>query len=111
MGDAEALESASRRAAAVAASWAERPDPGEPYHWSSPGGSVALSRVEAVVEGELIYVRVWVGDDLEGPAHFKIINPPLIYVTPDGSWVEDPLMALAATIVSQSRATARKGKR
>jgi hypothetical protein len=114
MGDAEALESASRRAAALAASWAERPDPDAPYHWSGPAGSVALRRVQAAVEGELVYVLVWVGadeDDLQGPAHFKIVNPPLIYVDPAGNWVEDPLMALAATITGMNRRTARKVKR
>ncbi len=114
MDDAQALESASRRAARVAASWTDRSDPGAPYHWSGPAGSVALRRVEAAVEGELVYVRVWVGaeeDDLLGPAHFKIVNPPMIYVDPAGNWVEDPLVALAATIANTSRRTARKVKR
>ena len=113
MSDAEALESASRRAARVAASWADRPDPAEPYHWSGPAGSVALRAVQTAVEGELVYVRVWVGtgsDDL-GEPHFVIINPPLIYVDPAGNWLEDPLVALAATITSANRRTARKVKR
>lgn len=115
MSDAEALESASRRAAALARAWAERPSPDEPYHWAGPAGNVTLRAVQAAHEGELVYVRVWVGDDLEdptlAPAHFKIVNPPLILVQPDGSWLEDPLAALCHTIASTSRATARKVKR
>jgi hypothetical protein len=35
----------------------------------------------------------------------------MIYVDPAGNWVEDPLVALAATIASTSRRTARKVKR
>lgn len=115
MSDAEALESASFRAAVLAQAWAERPSPEQPYHWAGPAGNVTLRAVQTAVEGALTYVRVWVGegpeDDLQGPAHFKIVNPPGILVRPDGSWLGDPLAALCATIASTSRATARKVKR
>lgn len=116
MSDALALESASRRAAAVAASWATRPDPGAPYHWSGPAGSVALRHVQAAVDGELVYVHVWVGQDHVSPddlgePNYVIINPPLIYVDPAGNWTEDPLLALAATIASVNRRADRKVKR
>jgi hypothetical protein len=111
MNDSEALESASRRAARVAQAWAERPQPAEPYTWVGSAGSVTLRAVQAAVEGELVYVRVWTGlVDLEGPAHFKIVNPPLLVVDSAGNLTEDPLAALAQTIATSTR-TARKVKR
>ena len=71
-------------------------------------GEVLIESVTLATSGEgFDYLDVLVDPATEDP-HFRIFNPPTGVLQPDGSIVEDPLMALAEVLAMHGGASTRK---